>query len=239
MEAWFKNAINETIVTDSDGYHAEFATTDKNGFLYISEHIDETVQRYAPGSLNRTTVAGGGTLSSALNSLQNPLGIDVDDNLNLYVADSNNDRVMRWAPNATNGTLLIDVRPFSSLATISGLLLANNVPTQVYLSDESLDAVYLWTFGAAAPDVTLKQVRNGTALNTPRSIIFDPYGNLYVGEKVSGGRIVMYCGNSTMGEVIIAGSGTSYAAKHGIGLDSNLNLYALLDDGKLMKYTLL
>ena len=240
VEAWFKGAINGTKVTDTN--HADYLIFDKNGYFYINEHIAHTVRRYSTNSIIGTVVAGvTGTSSSALNNFNYPLGIDIDDNLNLYVADRDNKRVMKWAPNATAGTLLINMTA-SNLSTISvsALRLVKNSPNQVYLGDTTYGRVYLWSFDSTNPDLILNQVRNSTALSSPRSLILDPDGNLYVGENGGKGRIIRYCPNSTIGEIMIDDSnGNSAMRKVGIAFDSQQNLYALLGNGKVIKYALI
>ena len=240
VEAWFKGAISRTKVTDTN--HADYLIFDKNGYFYVNEHIDHIVRRYSTNSIIGTVVAGvTGTSSSALNNFNYPLGIDIDDNLNLYVADRDNKRVIKWAPNATAGTLLINMTA-SNLSTISvsALRLVKNSPNQVYLGDMGNGKVYLWSFGSTNPDLILNQVRNSTALSSPWSLILDQDGNLYVGENGGKGRIVRYCPNSTIGEIIVDDSnGNSTMKKVGIAFDSQQNLYALLGNGKVIKYALI
>lgn len=239
VEAWFKGAINGTKVTDGNGYHADYIAFDKNGFFYITEHIQRTVRRYSPNSNISVLVAGGGTPVSALNSFSTPLGIDIDDNFNIYVADQGNSRVMKWAPNATSGTIVINMNLSNISTVLSALRLPQDLSDRVYLSDGGNNRVYLWSFGSVYPDRILNQVRNSTALSVPKDLLLDPYENLYVAENSAMGRVVRYCPNSTVGEIVIEGSGTSSAAKVSIAFDSNLNLYALLGNGTVRKYELL
>lgn len=212
---------------------------DKNGFFYLTEHIQDTVRRYSPNSVISTLAAGGGTPSSALNSFNSPLGIDIDNNMNIYVADQGNKRVMKWTPNATNGTIVINMNLSNISTSISALRLAKGSSDRVYLSDGSYNRVYLWSFGSVYPDMILNQVRNSTVLSVPKDLILDPYQNLYVAENSAKGRVIRYCPGSTIGEIVIEGIGTSSSAKVGIAFDSNLNLYALFGNGTVWKYKLL
>ncbi|CAF4576295.1 unnamed protein product, partial [Rotaria sp. Silwood2] len=55
---------------------------------------------------NGTTVAGGNGLDSGLNQLNNPLGLDVDDDQTTYVADLTNHRIIEWQLGATSGKVV-------------------------------------------------------------------------------------------------------------------------------------
>lgn len=206
--------------------HPESIAFDRNGFIYIAGHVYNRVARYPPNTLiNGTTVAGvAGTRGAALNLLNEPLGLAVDDDLNLYVAERENKRVTKWSPNATSGTLVIN-------ATISsrkfyGLLFSLHASDQVYVSSEERNAVYLWRFNALSPSLTLGIVNSTTNLTAPRGIKYDMYGNLYVADR-GNRRVVMYCVNSTIGQVVVGGNDTTPAlsAVLDVALDSNLNLY--------------
>jgi sugar lactone lactonase YvrE len=211
---------------------------DDNGFMYVSDWGNNRVQRFPPNSLNGTTVAGqaGGSGSTALDSLRNPAGIAVDNNSNLYIADTGNSRVMLWAPNAISGTILISS---SLINNMNGLLLAPGSSNQVYLSTQFQRSVYLWTFGASTPNVTLTQVSGSpNILNNPYGITLDPYGNLYVADR-SDNRVVMYCANSTVGIIVVGGTSV-LNQPIAIALDSNLNLYVATQNGNnVVQYALL
>jgi sugar lactone lactonase YvrE len=248
---WTKNATSGvTVAGDSGGTQGSTSillkqpsavTFDDNGFMYVSDQGNNRVQRYPPNSLNGTMVAGQGSGGSAApNGLNNPTGIDVDNNSNLYIADTGNKRVMLWTPNATNGSILISSNLIND---VYGLVLVPGSSNQVYLSNQGgSNSIYLWTFSASAPDVTLTQV-SGTynTLNNPSGITLDPYGNLYVADR-GNSRVVMYCVNSTVGIVVVGGTGSTPVLNQpiAVGFDSNLNLYVGTDNGdNVVLFTLL
>ena len=239
IQMWTKGAVNGLTVVDASlqGDHPVALTFDKNGYLYISSHNNERVLRYNPDFTNSTTVAGqNGVTSTALDALNYPIGVDVDENLNLYIADSRNRRVMKWEPNATSGTIVVGG---ASTPRFHGLLLSPYSSDAVYLSSETDDSVYLWTFGASAPSVTLTSVNSTTSsLNRPSGIKHDLYGNLYVADQ-GNERVVMYCANTTLGKVVVGDTGSTPALNKPIdvGLDSNLNLYVVDErDDIVVKY---
>lgn len=237
VQMWIKGATTGVTIIDTNGVdHPEALTFDKNKFLYLTGHGEERVIRYTPNFSTFTTVAGiAGSVSSALTHLDSPLGMDLDNNLNLYIADTKNERVVRWAPNATSGTVVIGG---SGTPKFYGLLLSLYSNNKAYVSSQDAKAVYLWTFNAASPDVTLTQV-NGTptVLSDPRGIEYDTYGNLYVVD-VSNKRVVMYCANSTLGRVAVADNAVTDLTKpYDVAFDSNLNMYVVDYSGqKVVRY---
>ncbi len=219
-----------------------FAVTfDDNGFMYVSDQQNNRVQRFPPNSLNSTTVAGqaDGSISNALNGLNRQTGIVLDDNLNLYIADAGNSRLMLWAPNATNGSILIS----GINNNVYELLLVPGSSNQVYMSTQGgPNSIYLWTFNASAPNVTLTQVNDTpNTLNQPSGMTLDPYGNLYVADT-NNNRVVMYCVNSTVGTTMVGGTGSTPTLNQPlfVAFDSNLNMYVLTDNGdNVVRYALL
>jgi sugar lactone lactonase YvrE len=219
-----------------------FAVTfDDNGFMYVSDQGNNRVQRFPPNSLNSTTVAGqaDGSSPNGLNSLKSPSGIAVDNNSNLYIADTGNHQIVVWAPNATNGSILI---ANGNLDQVYGLLLVPGSSNQVYMSTQGgTHSIYLWTFNASTPNVTLTAV-SGTPNNlaNPSGIALDPYGNLYVADR-DPGRVVMYCVNATTGTTVVGGTGSTPALNKpiAVGFDSNLNMYVLTGTGDtVVRYAL-
>lgn len=241
VQRWNRSATTgETVVNIGTGTdHPEGITFDKNGYMYITGHNYERVIRYPPNFSAGTNVAGQpGSGSTALPNLKSPLGLIVDDNLNIYIAERDNQRVMKWAPGASSGTIVVP----DTNKKFYGILLSLYNTNQVYVSSEDLGSVYLWTFNAGAPAVTLVQV-NGTptTLGAPRGIRYDTYGNLYVADRTEK-RIVMYCVNSTIGRVVVGGTGSTpvLAGPYDVDFDSDLNLYVADGSGqRVVKYDLL
>lgn len=212
-------------------------TFDKNGFMYVVDHVKNHAVRYAPNSLNATVVAGTAQVSSAsLSNLDSPLGVAVDDNLNVYVADTDNRRVVRWAPNATSGTLIVG-SGFG--ASFSAILLVPNSVNQLYLGSENDNKIYRWIFGSSTPTVTLTQVNGSfTSLRKPRGIKLDPYGNLYVADS-GNGRIVMFCENASTSNVLVGGAGSTPTLSDAVDVafDSSMNLYVVDESNdQVIKY---
>ena len=233
IQMWARGATNVSTVIDTsvEDDRPVALTFDKNGYLYMSSSNKDRVLRYTPNFNNYTIVVGLNGISSPLNGLNYPIGLDLDDNFNLYIADSRNDRVVKWASNTTNATIVIDP---TSTPRFYGLLLSPYSSDAVYLSSENDNSVYLWTFGASNPSVTLTQVNNtNPTLHRPSGIKLDLDGNLYVADRYNG-RVVMYCVNTTLGKVVVGDSGSTPTLRHpvDVGLDSNLNLYVVdrLDD---------
>lgn len=242
IKVWFKGAINGTRVPDGHGNHTDYMAFDKNGYFYITDYVCNNVRRYSTHPLNYSIADGYKYFSFWMpffSDFSYPLGIDIDENLNIYVTNKNNQRVIKWASNGTKGTIVINTNLSNISFTLSTLRLSKKSSNQVYLSDQNNSRVYLWSFNSSYPDIILNEVRNSAALRVPKDLIFDPYENLYVAENSASGRIIRYCPNSTIGEVVIEGNNDLTTAKVGIAFDSQLNLYALLRNGTVLKYALL
>ncbi|CAF3167041.1 unnamed protein product [Rotaria sp. Silwood2] len=213
-------------------------TFDTNGFMYVADNGNNRVQRFLPNSTIGTTVAGTISQStSALTDLSDPVAIDVDENSNVYVLDRGNRRIVKWGPNATSGTSMISN---SLLSNAYDFLLSPTSSNQVYISNEINGVIYLWTFGASTPTLTLANVYSSTStLSKPRGMAFDSYGNLYVADR-SDNRVVRYCTNSTDGIVIVDSSSATpvIGSLIAVAFDSSLNLYVLdTNNRRVVKFT--
>ncbi|CAF1187321.1 unnamed protein product [Adineta steineri] len=133
-----------------------------------------------------------------------------------------NTRLVEWAQNATSGTLLISD---NSLSNDYDILLVPNSSNEIYISDQGGHAIYLWTFGALSPSMTLQTVNDShNTLNNQMGMVLDPYGNLYVADT-GNNRVVMYCANSTVGVVVAEDNNSVPSLKKPVALafDSDLN----------------
>ncbi|CAF1493020.1 unnamed protein product, partial [Adineta steineri] len=85
-----------------------FLATDKNGFLYVSDHTKNDVRRWKMGEYNNEgiVVVGGNGKGDQLNQLDIPTYIFVDEDQSVYVSDNNNHRVMKWSKDANEGIVV-------------------------------------------------------------------------------------------------------------------------------------
>ncbi|CAF2184008.1 unnamed protein product [Rotaria magnacalcarata] len=260
VQKWVAGASTGTTAAgDSGGSNGKTAilldkptgiTFDSMGYMYITDYNNNRVQRFPPNSnsaTSGTTVAGSaaGNSGSTNGLLHQPVDVKVDGDYNIFITDMGNKRVVKWAANATIGSVLIDGSSGGAaqnqISNPYGLILINDSLNHVYLSDNNQRSAYLWAFGAANA-TTQYIIANSLQMDHPSQIIQDQYGNLYVADA-NQKRVVMFCVNSTVGNVIV-GTGTTstptLANPTGIAFDSDLNLY--VSDGNLnevLKYTLL
>ena len=224
VQMWPKGASTGIKIIDTTGAdHPEALTFDKNNYLYLTGHDEQRVVRFTPyPSFSSLTIVAGVTASSGstLNKLNNPYGMDLDDNLNLYVAERGNKRVVKWPSGASSGSIVV-----SGSKEFYGLVLSRFSTNQVYVSSEEGNAVYLWTFNASSASVTLTAVDSSTStLKKPRGLQYDIYNNLYVADR-DNNRVVMYCPNATVGRVAVASS--SLKQPYDVAFDSDLNMYVV------------
>ena len=93
---------------------------DSNKSLYITDAYNNRIQKYLPGVLNGTTVAGqsNGTSGSSLTALNLPWSLVFDSADNMYFIDYGNHRVMFWPKGATSGSVIAGSTGKSSIHTL-------------------------------------------------------------------------------------------------------------------------
>ncbi|CAF4318407.1 unnamed protein product [Rotaria socialis] len=211
VQSWVTGGASRTAVTNNTGNHIDYIRFNKDENMYTNAHDKNLVRRYAPNFADGTAV---------------------DDSYTLYIADQDNNRVAKLDQNATSSVISINTNGITS--KLSALLLNPFVSNQIYISGDTGNTVYLWTFVAATPSITNTQVNCGSTLQAPRSIEMYAFGNLYVADQ-NNFQVVTYSANSTMGTIIL-----SFTARPmDLALNSQLNLYVLLDNGKLYKHQLI
>ena len=80
----------------------------KNGDIYVSDHVKNDVQRWKNDDKYAKTVAGGNNRGNRLDQLDFPTFIYVDDQLSIYISDTNNHRVVKWLKGARKGVVVDD-----------------------------------------------------------------------------------------------------------------------------------
>ncbi|UJR19334.1 hypothetical protein I4U23_022463 [Adineta vaga] len=196
---------NVTIVVGGSGcgsslntfYWCDGIHVDRFGYIYVSDYGNHRVLKFPPNSnssTNGTIVAGTGVIGNALNQLNTPGGIYVDesDNDALYVVDRMNHRVVKWLLNGTNITVVAGGNTAGTSYTQLNNPRYAYVDSfgTVYVSDTDNHRIMKWP----------KNARNGTLvvgitgvigvtpsrLHNPYGVRLDKDGNLYVVDQANG-----------------------------------------------------
>ncbi len=205
--------------------------TDSLGNLYVCEGATNRVTKRAPGVLNGTVVAGGG--STSLSQLFRPQNCYVNGAGYLFVADKSNHRILRFNPGSAGG---------DNGVVIAGGNGSGNALNQfndafdfhfdasgnLYVSD--LNNYRVLRFPPGSTSSTMGTVvaggnGSGSALNQmfPQGIHVDASGNLFVADRANA-RILKFppgSTSSTMGTVVAGGNGV------GTGLNQITQAYEL------------
>ena len=189
-------------------------------------------------------MAGSGAYGTTNDRIGESIGgIALDSDNNVYITDKSNNRVAKWAPNATSGT------------TVAGDGIAGNIPSRLnvptgmyldptsnilYIASQEAHCIVKWVPGAATGSTVAGTCgvsgTNTTLLMSPRSVTFDIYGNMYVADGGSSGRVISFPPDSPIGRPIItSGLNNPFA----VALDKDFNLYvADCNNHRIVKYKL-
>jgi hypothetical protein len=150
------------------------------------------------------TIAGNGSSGSALNQLNSPWNIYLDQKTNiLYIADSQNHRIVKWLPNASSGTIIVGT------GTSGSQPYQLNTPRDVFV--DSLDNIYV----ADAGNIRVQFFPNGSTIGTTVSATWGVgavYGVFVYNQSI-------YACDYTNGAVW--DNGTTAAGNQGLGSNSN------------------
>ena len=250
---WPLNASAATVVAGGQGPGSNATQlkgpgavyADRNGGVLVSDSGNYRAQYFVSGSLDGLTVAGNGTKGSTNTQIGEAIGgIAIDLSGNVYLSEYDNNRVAKWAPNATHGTLAagngVQGNTPSQLSFPTGFYFESGSDI-LYIASQSANCIVKWLPGAPNGSTVAGTCgvsgTNATLLNVPKSVTFDKYGNMYVADQGSVGRIITFPPGSMIGRPIIT-SGLSNPMA--VAVDNDLNLYvADFGHNRIVKYTLL
>jgi len=159
-------------------------TMDDQGFLYVSDIVNNEVRRYQVGETNGTLIGGGSAQVNPVNQLSYPSNLFVDQNYSVYVSDTNNNRVVKWAKDATDAVVVAGGNgrgyAINQLNHPFGVYV-DQLGT-VYVSDSFGNRTVRWPIGATQGTVFIEgnSLVQEDQLFNPRGLSFDHFGNCYL-----------------------------------------------------------
>ena len=172
----------QTIISDID---CGRLIIDYNGCLYVSNRKKNEVRRWKMNDIYGTLVVGGNGQGNALNQLDQPTFVFVDEEHSVYVSDWNNHRVMKWMEGATEGTVVAggngQGNRLTQLSYPQGVFVDQMHTT--YVVDCLNHRIVRWLKGATQGTIVVGGNEKGDQacqLSAPVDLSFDQQGNLYV-----------------------------------------------------------
>jgi sugar lactone lactonase YvrE len=151
---------------------------------------------------------GNGTAGNALNALNYPWGLAVDENDTLYVADNGNYRVMKLQEGLLNGSIVAGANSWGSSVTLlrNPTGLAIDTDSNIYVDDNNNHRIMLWRKNSSSGILVAGNGSFGnstTAIDQSTGLAVDSQGNIYVSEY-SNQRVMKWTPNATFG-ILVAG----------------------------------
>ena len=169
---------------------------DINNTLYFSSPIFHKVMTKSLTSASNilTTITGTGCSGSSATTLNYPVGLFVDINIDLYVADRSNNRIQVFRSGSRNGTTVAgsgSINVTISLNMPLGVIL--DADKYLFIVDTGNHRIigsgpngFRCIIGCTGSSGTMSNM-----LNAPSSMAFDSYGNIYVVDRFNN-RIQKY-----------------------------------------------
>ncbi|CAF1439987.1 unnamed protein product [Rotaria sordida] len=176
----------ETFITGNTSFYG-IVWDEKEEYLYLGHHREHRVVKYTKDGRLVGVVAGGNERGAALNQLDYPRGVAVDEDGSVYVADSNNHRIVKWMVNAAEGTIVAGGNGNGSRTdqiSLPGGIIRDKNGT-IYVADEHNHRIVSVPVGAR--NVTIiaggrGQGNSSNQLSNPINIAFNNEGDLYVSD---------------------------------------------------------
>jgi sugar lactone lactonase YvrE len=111
-----------------------------------------------------------------------PVGVAVDSSDNIYVTQAQSGTILKFGPGAGSGTNY-NVAPIATIQTPGSNLfgIAINAAGQIFVTDASQDAVYVFAAGATGMATPIQTISGAaTLINYPLGIAVDRNSNIYV-----------------------------------------------------------
>ncbi|UJR32491.1 hypothetical protein I4U23_019953 [Adineta vaga] len=181
---------------------------DKNNSLYISDVGHHRVVKYYLELGYGIVIAGEHGAGSALNQLNGPYGLYVDEIKEIgavYICDHQNHRIQKWISGAKEG-ITVAFNDEKLRAPISILLQPTADQMIMFISSFDSEQVFKWIPYSSEAESVVAGISEhmGTEsdrLSSPRGIKFDQYWNLYVADT-GNNRVQKFLFNTSSCEYI-------------------------------------
>ncbi|CAF4459743.1 unnamed protein product, partial [Rotaria sp. Silwood2] len=157
--------------------------------LYVVDHQNHRIQRFQPGSLTGTTVAGSsGSSGSTRSQLYYPTSMIVTKNGTMFILDTSNYRVLRWQVGETLGYIVAGGNGNGGAFTQIGVSYKLFVDDQdnVYVSENANHRITKWHSTNSTTGVLIAggngQGNAAEKLNSPWGIYVDNSSGLYIAD---------------------------------------------------------
>ncbi|CAF1082804.1 unnamed protein product [Rotaria sordida] len=149
--------------------------------VYVSENSNHRITKwFSTNPTNGLLIAGGNGQGNAVEKLDSPWGIYIDNTGGLYIVDRNNHRVQYWPFGASFGTTVAgstsDAGPWSYQFN-SPTSITLDIYGYIYVMDFNNERIQKW-FPGASFGFTVA----ATNMYNPYGMTMDPHGNLIVAD---------------------------------------------------------
>jgi hypothetical protein len=182
----WRNGVTGTGLTVFSGAYCMNPFIDINGDLYCIRYVVGIIVKIFMSTKNyhAKNIAGTGSSGSGPTELNEPRGIFVDESLNLYVADTLNHRVQLFRPGQANGTTVVGTGGQYSIALNTPFAILLDADSNLFILEKNLHRVIRVGKNEIRCIIGCTGSAGSAAneLSSPRSLSFDPFGNLYVSD---------------------------------------------------------
>jgi len=207
---------------------------DTHDTLYIADYLNNRIQKWAPGTVSGTTIAGTGTAGNSDSEIDNPANVFLDTSKNIFVTDYLNNRIQKFSHGSIHATTVAGNHTGrgggnDSLLDLPTSIYVDNKDT-IFVCDGNNSRIMKWGRGADTGILVAGGHFGSSAsdLSVPLGIYMDTNRNLYIADTYNN-RIQQWRLGMSSGLAIAGGTfGSSlseFSNPSGVYVDGNNTVY--------------